>query len=55
MIHVIDLPIFVRFDSLSLVQSYDWHSAIEGTLKDMGELGQYITTAKHNESRTMRI
>ena len=47
-IHVDYLPTSFRVGSLALGQSYDCPSASEATLKDMGIIGMYETTAKQN-------
>ena len=40
-IHLIHLPIFFRVTSLALGQSYDFPSASDVTLKDMGKTNLY--------------
>ena len=45
--------IFIRVASLALGQSYDSPSAIEVILKNMGTIGQYLTTTTHNIPQTV--
>ena len=42
--------IFFEVASRALGQSYDYPSASEATLKDMGNIGHYITITKYNNS-----
>ena len=48
-IHVIPLHISFRVSSLALGQPYDYPSASEGTLKDMGKSNQLLRTPKPNK------
>ena len=47
-IYLIYLPIFISAASLALGQSYDCPNASEVTLKNMGEMDHYQTTAKQD-------
>ena len=48
-------PISLAVTSLALGQSYDYPSANDVTLKDIGKMEPNLTTTKHDKARTEHI